>query len=110
MKKSYIVKIDYKNGELRLDLYKAHSIRISGRCKVEFSMDSTSAVTRNKIDELIMQMDKEFDIGFKANVIKNIRSWFKVNVSVLHVRNDIDDDIAFDIQKLSGDKCILIRD
>jgi len=110
MRKGYIVKVDYKNGDLRLDLYKAHSIRISGRCSVKFDMKSTIAQTRIKVDEMLLQMDKEFDIGFKKNCINSIHAWIKSNMDVLHIRNDIDDNVAFEIQKIASNKCILIRD
>lgn len=106
----YIVKIDHKNNMLRLDLYKAHSIRISGRCKIDFKMDSTSSVIRNKIDNLILQMDKEFNIEFKKNTVKNIRAWLKANIDMMHIRSDIDDDIVFEIVKLLKDKAVLVRD
>ena len=110
MRKGYIIKIDYKEGDLRLDLYKAHSVRIAGRCKVDFDMGLKVSQMRSKIDILVMQMDKEFEIGFNSNSAKNIRHWIKANIDVLHIRNDIDDDVAFELQKLASDKCILIRD
>ena len=110
MQRKFIAKFDYKHGKLRMDFYKAESLRIAGRCESEFNMNSKVSVIRNTIDKILLQADSQFEIGFKKNKIANIRTWMKVNIFKIYIKSDIDDDVAFEILKIVNEKCIIIRD
>jgi len=110
MQRKFIIKFDYKKEMLRMDMYKAESIRIKGRCEIPLDMDAKISVIRNSIDSLLLQADAQFDIGFKKNKIANIRTWLQVNIFKIYVRKDINDVLYNNLLKIVNEKCIIIRD
>jgi len=110
MRQKLILKFDVKESNLRLDLYKVESIRVSGRCKVVFKEDASKGSLYHIINDLIMQMDSEFEVGFKKNNLKSIKAWIVSNIFKIYIRKDVPSDISEAIIKLISDKCIIIRD
>ena len=116
MNRKLILKFDTKEVDnkllLRCDLYKVESIKIAPkkRCVVQVPNNLSKGRIHHLIDELIMQLDYAYDIGFKKNNIKNIRAWIHSNIFKIYIRKNMIDDIDDGILKIISDKCIIIRD
>lgn len=110
MNRKLILKFDVKDDFIRCDMYKAESIRIEGRCKVHYKDDMTSGAVHHTLNNLIMDLDNEFKIGFKANNLKSIKAWIKANIFKIYIKKDMHDEFDTGILKLVSDNCIIIRD
>ena len=110
MQRRKILKFDIKNNQLRVDMYKAESIRIEGRCIIDLPPKLTKANTRVYLDNLLLKLDSEFSIGFKKNGKKEIDAWIINNVFKIYIREDIDELIYNAILKKVKDGTIIIKD
>ena len=111
MNKKLIMKFDIKDEMLRLDMYQVESIRVKGRCKARIkSGDMSSGYIHHILNELLLQINKEFDVGFKKNSINTIRTWIKANIFKIYLREDIPIDIKTMIIGLVKDGTIIVQD
>lgn len=110
MKRKLILKFDTKDSMLRVDMYKAESIRIEGRCTAPYRDGMSSGAIHHMLNDLIMGIDDEFKIGFKRNNLKSIKAWIIANIFKIYIRKDVLDEIDAGILKLISDKTIIIRD
>ena len=110
MQKKLILKFDTKDNMLRVDMYRAESIRIKGRCKVPFKENMSHGAIHHTLNDLILGLNDEFKIGFRRNNLKNIKAWIVTNIFKIYIRKDVLDELDAGILKLVSDKCIIIRD
>ena len=110
MVRKLILKFDTKEGNIRCDMYKAESIRISGRAKSLIVNDSNAGTIHHTLNDLIMQLDSEFEIGFKKNNLKSIKAWIVANIFKVYIRGNVSHEIRTGIIKLLGPKTIIIND
>lgn len=109
MQKKFILKFNAKDNILYCNMYKSESIRIQGRVQTQVGNLNIGNI-HHTLDKLIMQFDKEFEIGFKKNNLKSIRAWLKSNIYKIYISNTIPEVVYNSILKLIGDKCLIIKD
>jgi len=110
MNRKLILKFDVKEGFIRCYMYKAESIRIEGQCKVKYKENSSKGAVHHKLNDLIMQLNTEFEIGFKSNNLKAIKAWIKANIFKIYIEKNMPDEFDEGILKLISDDCLIIRD
>ena len=110
MNRKFILKFDTKDNYIRCDMYKAESIRISGRAKSLIINDSNAGTIHHTLNDLIMQLDDEFGIGFKKNNLKSIKAWIVANIFKVNIRGNVSEEFHKGILKLLGPKTIIIND
>lgn len=113
MQRKFILKFDTKEGHLRCHFYRAESVRLQGECKVKIP-DHEGKLNKGYckvlIDELYMQLNDEFKIGFEKNSISNIRNWVKQNIFKIYVRDNVPKLIKDAIFKSVADGTIVVDD
>ena len=99
--KKLILKFDIKDEKLRMHMYKEEGVRISGECTTVIESGKTAGYVRARIDNLILQMNDVFGIGFEKNTAMNIRGWIKANIYKIYIRSNVPNDIQTAIHKLA---------
>lgn len=113
MQKKFILKFDIKEEHLRCHFYKASSIRLQGECKVKIPDHEgklNKGYCRVIVDELFIQLNDEFKIGFEKNTITNIRNWVKQNIFKIYIRENVPALIEEALVKAVADGTIIIKD
>jgi hypothetical protein len=112
MQRKFILKFDVKEGNLRCHFYKAESIRLNGECKVEIPEDNklSKGYCKVLLDNLFIQLNDEFHIGFEKNSIANIRNWIKQNIFKIYIRENVPSLLENAIFKSVQDGTIVIKD
>ena len=112
MQRKFILKFDIKEDYLRCHFYRAESIRLQGECKVKIPENNklNKGYCKVLIDELYLQLNDEFKIGFEKNTISNIRNWVKQNIFKIYVRDNVPSLIKDALFKSVQDGTIVIDD
>ncbi len=116
MDSTLILKFDIKSGAenemdtLRCDMYKSINVRVTGRCKENYSEGLSKANVKFLLDDLFLQLNEQFDIGFKSNSVKAINAWVKKNIRRVHVRENVPKIISDAIFKRAGDGTVFVKD
>lgn len=80
----YIAKFDFKYDCIRMDLYIKEGVRVSGRVMIKNNPSGILTLQR-----LFLQLNDEFEIGFKKNNRANITHWLKKNIIKVHIRQSL---------------------
>jgi len=101
--KQFILKLDKKDDNIRLHIYKGEGIRLKGDTLIKCPKEITKKNAFVSIDKLLIEMAKIHNIDFKKLNSKNVKAWTKNNVYKVyfrHSKNKLPDALENGFKKL----------